>query len=100
MGPPPLRPTGAGVCPDHQRGPRRQSRHAGSHLEAARHDRVGIGAPSRLRVRPAGSAVSAKTMKSAELALFARYTVHKAPDAGMSGGLDAGGRLGEGVELV
>ena len=44
LGPPPLRPARAGLQPDHQRGPRRQPRHARPHLEAARHDRVGVAA--------------------------------------------------------
>ncbi len=43
LGPPALRPAGAGLQPDHQRGPRGQPGHARPHLEAARHDRVGIG---------------------------------------------------------
>ena len=47
LGAPALRPAGARLEPDHQRGPRREPRRARHLLEAAGDDRVGIGSCGR-----------------------------------------------------
>ena len=50
LGEAPLRPAGAGLEPDHQRGSGSEPRGAGHDVEAARHDRVGV----RLRLEVGG----------------------------------------------